>query len=143
LPPGDEWDYQEAAVANLADEADADVPYVLYADGIEIAKGTTDGAGRLEAKLPPGAGSGVLVLNRGSAKERTLELNFRHMDPVAELPGVCKRLVNLGFACPTDALVLTPEISAVIASFQQRYALPVTGQADSATQDKLRALHGG
>jgi len=137
------WDFREPEVKAVPDEPDANAPYVLYADGVEVAKGTTDGNGRLEAKLSPAARNGVLVLRRGTPQERTLELNFRHMDPIAELPGICKRLVNLGYPCPTDSKELTSDVRAALSSFQRANSLKVTGEPDAATQSKLKELHGG
>ena len=139
----DAWDFKEPKPEPLPDEPDANAPYILYVDGVQRAKGETDSDGRLEVKLSPKAGNGTLVVHRNTAKERTIDLNFRHMDPADELSGICKRLVNLGFCCPTDVEDLTPEVSDALTAFQRRFELRVTGQPDEGTRNKLQDLHGG
>ena len=140
---GNPWDYEEPIAEIEPDEPDSDVPWHLYVDSVLIAEGTTDGEGKLEAKLSPGARQGILILHRGTPKERSIQLQFRHMDPVAELTGLCKRLVNLGYPCATDQTEVTPGIAAAISQFQQANDLEVTGKPDDATRDKLVSLHGG
>ncbi len=140
---GNDWDFDEPKPENLPDEPDPSVPYQLFADGRMIAEGKSDGDGKIKATLSPAARNGVLILHRGTARERTIELQFRHMDPVTELSGVCKRLVNLGYPCPTDSREITPGIRSALTDFQTRNSLKISGEPDTATQDKLKELYGG
>lgn len=77
------WDFDEAKPENLPDEPDANVPYQLFADGLLVKEGKSDGDGKIKATLSPAARNGILILHRGTARERTIELQFRHMDPDA------------------------------------------------------------
>jgi len=137
------WDFDEPKPENLPDEPDADVPYLLYADGLLVKEGKSDGDGKIKATVSPAARNGVLILQRGTPRERTIELQFRHMDPVTEVQGICKRLVNLGYPCPTDSSEVTPAIRSALIDFQTRHSLKVTGEPDTATQDKLKETYGG
>ena len=139
----DWWEYRESEPETVKHEPASDVPYVLYADGRIVAQGKTDRNGRLKAKLSPAATAGCLILYRGLPQEAALELNFRQMDPIDELPGICKRLNNLGFACPTDVLKVTPEVESALASFQRVSGLKITGEPDDSTREKLKQIHGG
>ncbi|MGN6370187.1 MAG: peptidoglycan-binding domain-containing protein [Phycisphaerae bacterium] len=139
----DLWNYQDSDPAPPEDEAAANVPYHFYADGVLVAQGSTDGSGKLTVKLSPTAQDGRLILNRGTKQETVMDLGFREMDPLKEVPGVCKRLYNLGFPCPTDATEVTVEVQMAIQAFQQKYKLTVNGKADDATRNKLKEVYGG
>jgi hypothetical protein len=65
------------------------------------------------------------------------------MDPLEEITGVCKRLRNLGFDCPTEETALTPQIREALAKFQRQEKLQPTGEADEKTRARLKELHGG
>lgn len=137
------WEYHQPAVEQAQTEPDSDVPYCLYADGLIVKQGKTDQDGKIEVDLSPAAKQGLLVLHRGTPQERTLELNFRHMDPIDDLRGVAKRLNNLGFACPVGSSEPSPELTAAIQAFQRMHKLGVTGKADSETKNKLKEAYGG
>jgi hypothetical protein len=64
------------------------------------------------------------------------------MDPVDEIPGMKKRLVNLGFDCDTGR-ESSPRLEAALMLFQERLGLPVTGKPDANTQARLKQEHGG
>ena len=65
------------------------------------------------------------------------------MDPADGIAGVCKRLYNLGYQCPTDVDEMTPEIAAALQAFQRHFGLEVTGEIDEETCSRLQELHGG
>jgi N-acetylmuramoyl-L-alanine amidase len=114
--------------------------YTLTVSGPELTKkvtGTTDDDGVLTALVPPGAASGLLVI--GEDKQE-IEILFGSLDPVEELAGVQKRLCNLGFACPVDGQP-GPETTRALESFQRRFGLPVSGEADDATRAALATAH--
>lgn len=139
---GAAWEYVEQEVRPPAPEPAADVPFELLAEGALLKRGRTGKDGRIEATLRPDAQDGVLVLDPGTPEEQRIELNFREMDPAATIPGVCKRLVNLGYGCPVASEV-TPAVAAAVAAFQRDHGLPVTGVPDDATRDEIRKAHGG
>ena len=139
----DLWNYQDANPAPPDDEPAANVPYQFYADGVLVDQGTTDGNGKLTVKLSPTAQDGRVIFNRGTKQEVTMDLGFREMDPISELTGVCKRLYNLGFPCPTDATEVTVDVQMAIQGFQQKNKLTVTGKVDDATRNKLKEVYGG
>lgn len=136
-------EYIEAEPVQQQTEAAADIPFALYIDGVLIAEGRTDGEGIIEETIPASARRGRLVLEKGTPQERTITLNLGHMDPIDELVGVCKRLLNLGFPCPTNVSEMTPAIQQALQNFQRQYDLEVTGEPDDATRSKLLEVHGG
>lgn len=124
-------------------EAMANVPFALYADGKLVKEGQTGGDGKIEVKVPASSRSARVVLEPGTPKERTLNLNIGRMDPVEEVPGVCKRLNNLGYSCPGDAKEVTAAVAAAIQAFQRENGLEPTGKPDGPTRDRLVKAHGG
>jgi type VI secretion system secreted protein VgrG len=119
----------------------AGVPYMMYADGRLVKEGKTGGDGKLEGRIPPAAGGARIVLDPGTPKERTIDLNIRGMDPIEEIPGVCKRLDNLGFPCPVEEKI-TPAVADALRVFQRKNGLEPTGEADGNTRDLLKKAHG-
>lgn len=138
-----EWEYREPDPKPRKTEPLANAPYAFYVDGKHVADGNTGGDGRIEAKCSPATRSAWAVLYPGTAQERTIHLNPQHMDPIEEIPGVCKRLYNLGFPCPLDAREVTSSVSAAIMDFQRQQGLQETGKPDAATKDRLKGIYGG
>jgi N-acetylmuramoyl-L-alanine amidase len=120
------------------DEPRADESYTLEVDG-ESFSGTTDAEGRLKQRIAPGAKQVKLLV--GENKDQYI-LDLGCMDPVAETTGVQARLNNLGFNCGEVDGVSGPETKSAIHQFQQKYGLTESGEADSATRDKLVEMHG-
>lgn len=117
----------------------ADEPYTLVIDGETTYEGRTDGEGALEHPIPPGARSGVLRV--GDPPEE-YELKLAHLDPVDSVAGQQARLANLGlFSGHLDGR-RGPGLASALGLFQEREGLEVTGEADAATRDKLREVHG-
>ncbi len=137
------WNYKDADPAPPDDEAAANVPYHFYADGVLIDQGNTDGNGQLSVTFSPVAAAGRVIFNRGTPQEISMDLGFREMDPLSEVTGVCKRLYNLGFPCPTDSTEVTVDVQMAIQAFQKKYQLTVNGTIDDPTRNKLKEIYGG
>jgi hypothetical protein len=121
----------------------SDTPYALYVDGMLVEEGKTGSDGKLEVKISPVADSAWLVFDRGTPAERTLPLNIRHMDPIEELPGVIKRLNNLGIPCSPEVDEQDPEFAFALREFQARHGLQETGRLDDQTRSAIKDAHGG
>jgi hypothetical protein len=105
--------------------------------------GLTDAEGVLVAYIPPGVIAGRLSIDELDEQDQSaleLDILFGSLDPIEELSGVQKRLVNLGFDCPVDGEV-SDETTAAIEAFQRLFSLPVTGAVDNATRQKLTAMN--
>lgn len=114
------------------DQPRAGVPYQLEIDG-KLVSGTTDGDGYVRQSLPPGAQRGKLLVGNGTTRD-VYEIHFGSLDPFDTDSGVRGRLLNLGYG--------VDDLSEALKAFQQKEGLPVTGQADSATQSRLQERHG-
>jgi hypothetical protein len=109
--------------------------------GTDTRKGSTDGDGRLEEKIPSGTGIATLKV-----AERTLKLRLGAVNPMKGAPdkglsGVYARLRNLGYR-PFEEGEVGPRTRLAIAVFQADAQLPVNGKLDDATRAKLEKLHG-
>jgi hypothetical protein len=92
--------------------------------------GTTDAQGTLEVTIPCSAREGTLTIGPDKKK---FELQFGHLQPVSESPGMVARLRNLGF--------VDEKIADALRAFQKRFSLTESGEADQATMDKLTEIH--
>jgi hypothetical protein len=120
-------EYEDAPVSDTA--------YVLTLGGT-IREGTTDSAGLLEVAIPPDASQGILEING-----LRFELQLGALDPSSEDIGVQHRLWNLGFYHGELDGRIGPETRDAIAAFQARAGLPVTGELDDTTHDRLLHRH--
>jgi N-acetylmuramoyl-L-alanine amidase len=120
--------------------------YRLRVEAADYA-GATDSTGLLEQEIPADAVDGEITIfpfpDDPSDPGYTFTLKLGHLDPIDEDSGVDARLINLGFG-PTDSD--NPEWSDddrgdALKAFQDRFGLEITGMADDATRQKLRALH--
>ena len=136
------WKYIEKPFPGVKGEPYKDVPYWLLVEGNLVKEATTDASGTIEAELSPIARDGILVLFPGKPKERSIDLNFRHMDPIETTQGVSKRLNNLGCGCPVDSTVTAP-IGQAIRQFQTNEKLTANGELTDETRDKIKSVHGG
>lgn len=114
------------------DQPRAGVAYQLEIDGA-LKSGVTDSDGYIEQPLPPGAQRGKLTVGDGSVKD-VHQIQFGALDPSDTESGVRGRLVNLGFG--------GDDMKEAIKAFQQKEGIPVTGEADAATQSRLKDKHG-
>ena len=124
-----------------SDEPWSNAAYTLEVDG-EWFKGMTDRDGKLEVKIRPAARSGTLIMEPGTPRERQFTLALGHLDPATTVSGVADRLNHLGYGSVPHQNETTPELVEAIRNFQRDNGLNVTGDADKATQDKLKNLHG-
>ena len=124
-----------------AEEPWADAPYILNIDG-RLSEGRTDGEGRLEVPIPPGAKKGRLTMEPGTQRELVYVLRLGHLDPVTSVSGVADRLNNLGYHDGSRPTEITPDLREALRAFQKANDLQESGEADQATQDKLSEVHG-
>ncbi len=123
------------------DEPMRNEPYVLAIDG-EVHEGTTDGDGKVEAVIPPGALRGSLKVGAGArVVEHTLMLGS--MPPAESTRGALERLRNLGFYAGERRDDLDADARGAVLGFQVHAGLDATGEIDDATRSKLRQLHDG
>jgi hypothetical protein len=115
------------------------VKYRLDIDG-ELRQGTTGSRGEIEHVIPPNARQGKLYLDEGEAEE-LLMLDIGTLPPLSETLGVQKRLSNLRFECLEDDGVFGEKTEIALKAFQAHYELPVTGEVDTDTKNKLAELH--
>jgi len=111
--------------------------YVLTIDG-RIYQGTTNSSGLLEVALPPNAQSGTL---RIPAENLECQLEFGCLDPLDQISGAQARLQNLGYYHGEISGEMDADLREAIEIFQSDFGVPVTGELDDATIDKLLARH--
>jgi hypothetical protein len=114
----------------------ANEDYVFEIEG-KLINGKTDGDGKLEHFIPNEAKSGRLTLRGG---KESIPIKIGDLDPVEENTGVQQRLNNLGFDCGSEDGDIGDATKEALKKFQAQYKLNETGEADSATRDKLKEL---
>jgi hypothetical protein len=120
-------DFDDQPVKNTA--CDLDI------DGAS-SKVQTNGEGKLEVEIPKTAKQGKLSI---PSLDMEIPLKIGHLDPADAKSGWIGRLRNLGYLFEADD---PDSVSEAIEEFQCDNKLKVTGQADAATQNKLKELHG-
>lgn len=124
----------------LLDEDDsprANVKYSLQIEG-RYFEGSTDGEGKLEQTIPPGAKKAVLMLE----DDDPIPLDLGHLDPVDTITGVQQRLRNLGYECNEETGDLDDGTISALKAFQKDNDLEESGEPDQTTKDKLVEKHG-
>lgn len=101
----------------------------------------TDSDGWIKETIPAAAKTAKLLLLPGTEDEEEYELLIGHLDPPEKKPGVTDRLQNLGFFFDFEDED-DEAIKYALAGFQGKYELAETGEADAATVNKLKELHG-
>ena len=119
----------------------ANTPFVLDVDG-RRQEGKTDGDGRIDVPIWPGARQGQLTLDPGTESETMLMIDLGHLDPYDTIEGAKNRLQNLGYGCGEVDDEDTPGFRAALKTFQEAAGLKVTGELDGATVSALRDRHG-
>ncbi len=112
------------------------------ADGLELedVSTTTDGAGWVEAPIPPDATRAVVTLDPwGLAEIHAFALGY--LDPADTITGVQGRLGNLGYG-HGEWGELDARTREALECFQEDHDLPCTGELDDATSAKLVLVHG-
>jgi len=115
----------------------ANKKYILTVDS-QTYKGTTTGAGLLEVALPPNATSGLLQIPDESFE---CSLEFGCLDPADEISGAQGRLQNLGYYHGDISGQMNDDLQEALQFFQSDFGVPVTGQLDTATVQKLLDRH--
>jgi hypothetical protein len=131
----------ESGVSAEKDVPQANVPYTLTIDGVETS-GTTDPSGYIQVPIPPNARQGTITLSPGTADEMRVPLQIGYLDPITEAVGLKQRLANLGLDCGDRTNQMNDSLAEAISVFQEKYSLPVTGEADQTTRDKIVSVHG-
>jgi hypothetical protein len=111
------------------EKAFASQNFILKIEG-EDYTGTTDAQGFLEVTIPANARMGTLTIGE---KNQEFNLQFGELQPISEAEGIEARLRNLGYE--------ERKIEDSLRSFQRRFGLTETGEADQATKDKLTEIH--
>lgn len=96
----------------------------------------TDGAGTITTAISKSARTGTLVV-----QDLDLPLLIGHLDPVEEKSGQLGRLNNLGYEAgePDSPHIL---FRSAVEEFQCDQKMAVTGKCDTATQARLKRVHG-
>lgn len=113
--------------------------YELKAGG-KTYQGETGGDGRLRVKLPIDATSGDLKLWLTESETYEWTLDIGHLEPVETVFGVKGHLSNLGYDCGEVNDTLDDAARNALRHFQADNSLPLTGEIDDATRNKLRDL---
>jgi hypothetical protein len=104
-------------------------------------KGTTDGDGMVDEKLPLWAKQLRLCLWPKDSKGRndclTMDLGMGHLDPVEDLSGLQARLENLGFHCGDEDGELGPHTQAALKRFRAQHKIEEEALLGPATLKKL------
>jgi hypothetical protein len=127
--------------------------YVIVIDG-KSRRGKTDANGGITEDIPPNARAGKLTYAAptavdangnplpGKPKNMVMILQLGGLNPISEVSGIKARLANLGFYKGPIDDNLDAATTQALSVFQRTKGLPVTGEADAATQQKLQEVHG-
>lgn len=118
-----------------------DKRWTLEADHTSY-EGRTDGDGWIRQQIPATARVGELCVFREDADEEPwrFPLRFGGMDPFDDEDGAIHRLQNLGHS---SAHCGKQGLTHAVTSFQTAEGLPVTGELDQATHERLEARRSG
>lgn len=111
-----------------------DVQFKL--DSTEAVKTAEDGSAKKNIKAT-GPKEGDLTVQTYS-----MPLKLGHLDPAEEFSGQVWRLNNLGYRAGEPANADDLAFRSAVEEFQCDNGIAVTGRCDTATQDKLRTVHG-
>ena len=120
-----------------AGEPRAHQRYELAIDDAQLT-GTSNAEGIVEHSISPQAERGRLVIGPDRYE---VHFELGQMDPISEPSGVQKRLRNLGYYHGACEGGYDDETRAALASFQRDCGLPITGDPDESTLDKLELIH--
>jgi Putative peptidoglycan binding domain len=120
----------------VAGQPRAHEDYTLVVDDHLVLRGTSDGEGWIEVRIPPNAAQGKLTIG-GDPLQPAYTLDLGGMDPITEPKGLQKRLRNLGFHCDVTGQMDDATCGA-LAMFQKAEDLDATGKADRDTLVKLK-----
>ncbi len=120
-------------------EPRANESYRVDIDG-KLTKGVTDAEGYVDIYIPCKAKSGKLWIGPPE-DEKMYVLQLGKTMPVERVLGVKQRLKNIGYRCGSLDDEITDAYRDGIRAFQKAQKLPVTGEADDATRQKLVEVH--
>ena len=111
---------------------------------------TTDGAGKLEQKIRPGAREALLVVKDAASPIDRVAIPVRigHLDPVDTPSGQAARLDNLGYFAAlsddegADEKEREARFLSAVEEFQCDQGLVVDGKCGPVTQARLKKVHG-
>lgn len=106
-----------------------------------VITGATDGDGGFD-KAVPADSVGMEVTLATQPDPEVYFFRFAHLDPLETVGGVQGRLLKLGFWCGEERGEIGPLTRRALREFQLRFGLSESGAIDSATREKLLALHG-
>jgi hypothetical protein len=119
----------------------ADAPFVLTIDGI-ITEGRTDEDGMVDVPIPPDVVQGRIRLFPGTDAEIAHDLALGEMAPIDTVPGVRRRLSNIGYRCQLSGEEGEIDLRDALQRFQTDNGLEATGIIDEDTRDVLLNKHG-
>lgn len=114
-----------------------DQPFVVEGLGAPL-EGVTDGEGRATFEVPVRVREVTVFL---PSRGLRFQIVVGNLDPITEPSGVYARLVNLGYAHGGGSPSAV-DLRHAVAAFQQSEELPVTGEVDDATRQRLAEVHG-
>ena len=121
----------------------ANTAWTLEIEGEPTLQGKTDSEGVLQAWTPADASQAILTFVC-SEQQRQVTIALGALAPAHETSGWRQRLRNLGFRCePGPSSDLSASDRGAILRFQDSWGLPLTGEPDSATVDKIYSVHDG
>ena len=104
---------------------------------------TTDANGRVEVPISATSKEATLVFKDPLVPfDLSVPIKIGHLDPVEEVSGQKARLSNLGYITRPLEEVDDAIFARTVQEFQCDLGLPVNGVCDTATQNKLKELHG-
>jgi len=112
------------------------VKYTLQVGNLTL-KGSTDGSGILEKKIPVDATEATLLTD-----EDAYTLAIGSLAPIEEKTGVQHRLQNLGYLGDDTLGTITPATTAAIKQFQTDQKLTADGNLTDETRNKIKQAHG-
>lgn len=113
---------------------------IVQIDGVK-SDATIDSNGLLDIPIPPTTTEVRVRLGGPDSREDYL-LKLGHLDPLDTISGLQARLANLGFDPGPIDNILGPRTRAALSIFQRSADLPVTGEPDNNTRDRLHETHG-
>ncbi len=117
------------------EEARANEPYVLRI-GLRETRGSLDGDGWLQERIPADAREAVVKLGENADEE--VRLRIGNLDPISEVSGLKQRLNNLGYAAGGEDDAHSDALREALRSFQAAHGLEETGELDEPTRNELR-----
>jgi hypothetical protein len=99
-----------------------------------IYNGTTSDTGLLEINLPARARTGLLKIPE---EQLECELQFGWLDPLDEITGAEARLQNLSYYHGDLNGEMNDDLQEALEIFQSDFGLPVTGELDDVTKQKV------